>query len=143
MTPAKTSSERWLSILLRIGGVVMLTAFGAVFMPTDWMAAAHQQLGLGEFPTSPLVDYLTRSASALYTIYGGLYLVVASDVRRFARVIVYLATVNIVFGLLMVAIDLHAGLPLYWILGEGPPVVAFGVILLLLLKSVPPQPTNL
>ena len=121
----------------------MLTALGAVFMPTDWMAAAHRQLGLGEFPTSTLVDYLTRSASALYAIYGGIYLVVASDVRRYARVVAYLAAVNVVFGLLMVAIDVHAGLPLYWILGEGPPVVAFGVILLLLLRAVPRQPTNL
>lgn len=132
-----TSSEKWLAILLRIGGAVMLLAFLAVFMPTGWMASTHRQLGLGEFPASPLVDYLTRSVSALYGIHGGLYLVVARDVRRHAAVLAYLAAMNVVFGLLVLGIDLHAGMPWYWTWSEGPPVSAFGVVLLLLLRSVP------
>ena len=44
----------------------MLTALFAVFLPVRWMAETHEWLGLGEFPESPLVDYLTRSASLLY-----------------------------------------------------------------------------
>ena len=137
MSVTETSSERWLAILLRFAGGVMLLAFGAIFMPTEWMVANHRRLGLGEFPASPLVEYLTRSVSALYGIHGGLYLVVARDIRRYAGVLAYLAAMNIVFGLLMVGIDLHAGMPWYWILGEGPPVLAFGVLLLGLLRSVP------
>ena len=121
----------------------MLLAFGAVFMPTEWMAASHRWLGLGEFPASPLVNYLTRSASVLYGIHGGLYLVVAQDVRRYAGVLAYLAAMNIVFGLLMLGIDLQAGMPWYWTASEGPSVLAFGVLLLVLLRSVPRQPTNL
>ena len=134
-----TASERWIVILLRIAGVVMLLAFGAVVMPGEWMAWSHRRLGLGEFPASPLVDYLTRSASMLYGIHGGLYLVVASDVRRYAGVLVYLAWMAIGFGILMVAIDLHAGMPLYWTLGEGPPIAAFGVLLLMLRRNFPRQ----
>lgn len=131
------ASEKWAVLLLRIAGVFMLLAFGAIFLPTEWMASTHERLGLGEFPHSPLADYLTRSASALYGIYGGLYLVVANDIRRYAGVLAYLAAMNIVFGVLMVGIDLHAGLPLYWTLGEGPPVAAFGVLLLVLLRKIP------
>ncbi len=129
--------ERWLAILLRIAGGIMLLAFGAIFLPGDWMAASHRWLGLGEFPASTLVDYLTRSASALYGIYGGLYLVIARDVRRYAGVLAYLAGMNIAFGLLMLGVDLQVGMPWYWTLGEGPPVATFGVLLLVLLRRVP------
>ncbi len=128
--------ERWLAILLRIAGGFMLLAFGAVFLPADWMAASHLWLGLGEFPASPLVDYLTRSASALYGIYGGLYLVIARDVRRYAGVLAYLASMNVLFGALMVAVDVKAGMPWYWTLFEGPPIAAFAVLLLVLLRRL-------
>lgn len=138
MTSSEQSAvEKWLAILLRIAGGIMLLAFGAIFLPTEWMAASHKKLGLGEFPASPLVDYLTRSVSALYGIHGGLYLVIARDLRRYAGVLAYVASMNIVFGLLMVGIDLNAGLPWYWTLGEGPPVLAFGVLLLIMLRSIP------
>ena len=135
--PVSSNAEKWLAILLRIAGSVMLLAFGAVFLPNEWMAAGHRWLGLGEFPASPLVDYLTRSASALYGIHGGLYLVVARDVRRHAGVLAYLAAMNVVFGTLMVGIDLHAAMPWFWTLVEGPPVAVFGVLLLVLLRQVP------
>ncbi len=134
---SETPSEKWAVILLRIGGVIMLLAFGAVFMPSEWMAASHRRLGLGEFPVSPLVDYLARSASVLYGVHGGLYLVIARDVRRYDGVLVYLAWVAIGFGVLMVGIDLHAGMPLYWTLGEGPPISAFGALLLALRRGIP------
>jgi len=132
-----TPSEKWLVIFLRIAGPVMLLAFGAVFLPTEWMAASHRRLGLGEFPASQLVEYLTRSVSALYGIHGGLYLVIARDLRRYRDVLTYVASMNVVFGLLMVGIDLNARLPWYWTLGEGPPVAAFGVLILVMLRSVP------
>ncbi len=132
-----TPAEKWLAILLRIAGSVMMLAFGAVFMPTDWMAASHRWLGLGEFPASPLVEYLTRSASVLYGIHGGLYLVVAQDVRRYAGVLAYLAATAVLFGALMIGIDLFAGMPWYWTWTEGPSVLSFGVLLLFLLRSVP------
>ncbi len=132
-----SGAERWLAILLKFAGGVMLLAFAAIFMPTSWMAANHRWLGLGDFPASPLVEYLTRSVSALYGIHGGLYLVTARDVRRHADVLRYLAAMNIVFGVLMVGIDVVAGMPWFWTLCEGPPVLAFGVLLLVLLRSVP------
>ena len=81
-------SERILIWLLRLSGTVMLLAFAAILMPTDWMAANHRRLGLGPFPESALVEYLTRSISALYGIHGGLYLVVSIRVKRYADVIV-------------------------------------------------------
>jgi hypothetical protein len=127
--------ERALVWLLRLAGGLMLLAFGAVFLPVEWMAATHRWLGLGEFPRSALVDYLSRSISILYGIHGGLYLVLAGDVRRFSRAIAYIGWMNVVFGALMVGIDAHAGLPLAWTALEGPPVAAFGAVLLWLVRA--------
>ena len=128
--------ERALILLLRLSGAVLVLAFFAVFLPTEWMARTHEWLGLGEFPRAPLVDYLTRSASALYCIQGGLMIVLSRDVRRFAPVVVYVALAGIVFGVAMSAIDLGAGMPLYWTLGEGPSVVLLGWATLWLARGI-------
>ena len=128
--------ERLLVALLRLGGVTMLLAFGAVVMPTAWMASNHARLGLGEFPASPLVEYLTRSISLLYGFHGGLLLVVSRDVRRHVGIVRFLGFMNLLFGVAFVGIDLHAGMPLYWTLAEGPPVFGFGLILLYLVRGL-------
>lgn len=124
------TSALWLTGLLRVGAAVLLLAFGAVFLPVAWMSSSHAALGLGAFPRSSLVDYLTRSISALYAIKGGLYLVLSTDVVRYAPVIGYVAWSTIAFGLLMVGVDLNAGMPWYWTCGEGPVVTILGLILL-------------
>jgi glucose-6-phosphate-specific signal transduction histidine kinase len=128
--------ERALILLLRLSGAVLLLAFFAIFLPTEWMARTHRWLGLGEFPASPLVDYLTRSASALYCIHGGLMVVLSTDVRRFAPVIVFVAAAGIAFGAAMIAIDLGAGMPLYWTVGEGPSILLMGVVTLWLARGI-------
>lgn len=139
MSTSVTAREKWLVILLRLAGGLLLLAFVAIFLPVEWMAASHRWLGLGEFPESPLVDYLTRSASALYGIQGGLYLVVAAHVRRLSAVARYLGVMNVVLGVVMTGIDLNAGMPLYWTWSEGPPLAAFGLVMLWLLRSVPDE----
>ncbi len=132
-----TRSERLLALLLRVVGGVMLLALPAVVMPTAWMDASHRWLGLGPLPAGPIVEYLTRSVSFLYAIHGGLLLVVAADVRRNVRVLVYLAAASMAFGAALVAIDLWADLPVWWVLTEGPPLTALGLAILLLTRSVP------
>jgi len=131
-----TTNERALAALLRAAGSVLLVAAGAIVMPEPWMAATHRWLGLGEFPASPLVDYLTRSISALYAIKGGLYLVLSRDVTRYAPIIVYAGASTVAFGAVVLAIDLHAGLPWPWIAGEGPPIAVLGSIVLGLARRV-------
>ena len=130
------TSERWLTVVLRLAGAVLLLAFAAVFLPSHWMEANHAWLGLGTFPRSPLVEYLTRSISALYAIKGGLYLVLSTDVARFAPVIAYVGWTTVAFGLAMLAIDLHAGMPWFWTFAEGPPILGVGVVLLALRRRL-------
>jgi hypothetical protein len=67
-----TKSDKALVLLLRIVGVPALFALVRVFMPVSWMAATHRWLGLGEMPTGPVVEYLSRSLSAFYALMGAL-----------------------------------------------------------------------
>lgn len=124
-----------LRLVLRIGGWVMLSAALAVLLPTEWMAAIHRWLGLGEYPHTPLVEYLTRSISALYVIHGGILLLAASDVRRFAPLVRYLGVTTFTMGIVLLAIDIYAGLPWLWIVVEGPLVMIIGLMISILLKA--------
>ena len=128
--------ESVLRFLLLLAGGVMLTAFLAVLLPTSWMETVHGRLGLGEFPASPLVEYLTRSIALLYGVHGGVIFFTARDVRRFAPVITCLGALHMVFGLVVTGVDLYAGMPLFWTLGEGPPVAGMGLAMFLLSRSI-------
>ncbi len=125
-----------LVVLLRVWGTMGLLALFAALMPLSWMGTVHEWMGLGEFPASPIVEYLTRSVSVLYACFGGLLLIVSRDVRRNRVTVTYMAAMAIVFGIAVLGIDIYAGLPLSWVLGEGPPTILLGVILLRLLRAV-------
>lgn len=130
-----TSRARLLVVLLRLGGIVTVTAFGAMLLPIDWMAAIHRSLGLGEFPRAPVVEYLARSIAALYGFHGVLLLLVSADPPRYRTIVWYIAFMNGLFGLMTIAIDVHARMPVLWTLFEGPPIVAFGTVIGLLNRS--------
>lgn len=104
---------RFLRAFLVVTGLVMLPAFGAMVMPLSWMDAAHARLGLGQFPPEPIAEYLARSTSGLYGLLGVLFLLAASDVRKYAvmaRVLVLgTAALAAAVGALMVG-----RLPLWW-----------------------------
>ena len=85
-----TQSDKALAYVLRCLGVGSLFALVAVVMPFSWMAATHRWLGLGEMPTGPVVEYLARSVSAFYALFGALFLVVASDLDRYRPVVRFL-----------------------------------------------------
>ena len=104
-----------------------MLAFLAVLLPVDWMAATHPRLGLGEFPRTPIVDYLTRSIAALYGFHGVFVWIVSFDPERYRVFVWFAAIMNIVFGAMMIAIDLHAGMPALWTAIEGPSIMAAGV----------------
>jgi len=124
-----------LRIFLRIYGTVAGLAIFAVFMPRAWMAATHEMIGLGKFPDGAIVDYLARSVSALYAFHGGLLWILARDVRRYATIIAYVAVAGIAFSVFILALDVSLGLPVWWILGEGPSVFVISLVVLALLAK--------
>jgi hypothetical protein len=129
------TAERLLAWLLRLGACLTLPAFLTALLPAATMAAVHRALGLGAVEVGPVFDYMARSLSLLYGFHGGLMLLLSFHVRRLAPVVVYLGGMNVVLGAALLAIDLHAGLPWWWIAAEGPPVIATGVLFLALARK--------
>jgi hypothetical protein len=128
-------SERWLTLLLRLGGVVTGSAFFTIFLPEAWMASTHRALGLGEFPAAPITDYLARSVSAMYAYHGAILLALSTDVQRHLRAIRWLGWATAGMGLVLIGIDLKAGLPSWWLLLEGPWVAAIGLAIVALCRQ--------
>ena len=133
--PRVVTDTRILVVVLRFGAVMTGSAFLAMLMPVEWMAVTHQWLGLGEFPRVPITDYLTRSVAALYGFHGVLLFLISRDPVRYRVFVRYIGWMNVLFGILLLLIDLHAGLPQWWTLGEGPAVTILGAIVLYLSRT--------
>ena len=130
-----TRADKVLVILLRyLLGIPGLFALLAVFMPVSWMAATHRWLGLGEMPTGPVVEYLARSLSAFYAVMGALCLVLATDLERYRPLVRFLGAAFALMSLVLLGVDLAAGMPWWWSASEGPGGVVFGALLFLLAR---------
>jgi hypothetical protein len=131
--------DRALKALVRAIGAVSMLAIVAVFMPRAWMAAIHERVGLGPFPGGPIVEYLARSTSLFYAIWGGVLWVLGGDVRRHASAIMAVGGVMLASGAVLLAIDLRAAMPWLWAAGEGPFVMLMGAVLLAMASRVRAQ----
>ncbi len=120
-TAAKALS--WLLILM--GGLAMLAVVPMV-MPTAWMEAVNDSMGLGPFHRSPLMEYLTRSLSAVYALIGTLILYLGLNVRRYLPLIVVVGWLTVALGVTLTGIDFAVGMPASWSWGEGPPTIVIG-----------------
>jgi hypothetical protein len=81
-----------------------------------------------------VVEYLARSASALYALCGGLFLVLASDLDRYRPVVRFLGVAFTLLAPVFLFIDLAAGLPWWWTAAEGPPGLVVGPLVHLLAR---------
>ncbi len=127
-------SERWLALVLRVNGVLMLLALPAALMPTQWMDAIHQALGMGTLPRGPIVEYLARTESALYAVIGAATLLIASDLKRFRPLIWLWGVASLCLGLALLVIDWLIGMPTLWLLVEGPYLILLAILILSLLR---------
>ena len=125
-----------LTVILRLVGLIALTAFFAMVLPGAWMASTHRALGFGEWPQTPVFEYLARSIAALYGFHGGLLVLISGDPARHAAIVKYMAVMYVAFGLIVLAIDLEAGLPMWWTAAEGPPLVMIGVLIAFLARDL-------
>jgi hypothetical protein len=129
-----TKSDQALVILLRLVGVGALFALIAVFMPMSWVTATHRWLGLGEMPTAPAVEYLARSLSAFYAVMGALCLVMAADLERYRPLVRFLGVAFALMSVILLGVDLAAGMPWWWSASEGPGGMVFGALLFVLAR---------
>jgi len=137
MTPA--GCERALVLLLRATAVMMIVAIVPAVMPLSWMDAVHRWLGMGPLPKGPVVEYLARTLSAFYAFHGALLWIFAGDVGRYLPAIRFSFCAGLVFGAAVLLVDARAGLPLRWILAEGPVVMVLSAAALVLLSRARPE----
>lgn len=117
--------QRLLSAWLIVGGIVCATALLAVVMPRDWHVATHAWLGLGDFPSEPIVEYLARGMSAICGFYGLLLVMLASDVRRYRVLIARQAVALLAINLVATWILWQRGMPRWWLLADVLSVAVF------------------
>src|SRR5439155_3538160 len=115
-------------------------ALPATVVPTSWLAATHQWLGLGPWPEQPLFEYLARSASGIYAGFGGVALLASFDVGRYRPIALYLGLLSLPGAAYLFVLDLALKLPWWWVAAEGPMVLLTGVPLLLLGRDQPLRP---
>lgn len=132
MDPHRDRWNRRLQLWLRFCAGAMGLAFLAAFLPTAWMLRSSTMLGIEPLPDLPLFQYLARSLSLLYALYGSLMWVTASDPRRFAPVVTYMAVGDVLFGTLVGALDLYVGMPVWWALTDFSMATTGGLVTLFL-----------
>lgn len=133
------SGRTWLVYLLRFDAAVLTLAFAAVFLTPEFMRRSNEILGLSPIEFTPLFDYLTRSLALLYGARGLFVWLASTDLERYRPFVVLIGASNILIGVLLLGIDLYAGMPLYWTLGEGPGVMIIGALVLWLTHRFVPQ----
>jgi hypothetical protein len=133
MSPA--TADALLKWLLRVIGGVELLAIPFILIPVGWMDAVHARLLGHPLPAGPIVEYMARSLSVMYAIHGAVVFRVSFDVVRFRPLIAFLGGLHVFIGLAVLGTDVSAGLPVWWVAGEGPGIAAGGVLVLVLAKA--------
>ncbi|MCY2962964.1 MAG: hypothetical protein NT069_04800 [Planctomycetota bacterium] len=119
-------AERRLRWALRILGGLDFLAVAICFLPLSAIERLHQFAGLGPFPAAPIAGYLARNVSAMYAAHGLTLCHIAGDIPRYRQLIQFLAIVAMAHGGILIGIDMASGLPVWWILTEGPGFATLG-----------------
>lgn len=132
---ALSTEFRILRWLLLLSGSFLMCALLAMLLPVGTMQAAHQWLGLGEFPVAPITIYLARSTSLLYAVHGSIMFYTGLTIQNHWRFIPLLGWLHILIGMAIFVIDITSPMPTYWIAMEGGPIAALGVLMLVLFRK--------
>jgi len=125
---AKTP-DKVLMWTLRVLAVLLMTAIVPAVMPSAWMEEIPIRLGMGELPRGPMIGYLTHSLSAMYAMHGAIVFFVSLDVRRYLPIVKCLGVLAAIFGIGMIVLDVVVGMPMFWMLCEGPFIIVVGGVM--------------
>ncbi len=128
--------EKALIIILRLSGLILITAFFAVFLPYETMAKIHQQIGLGDFPRLPILDYLARSVSIFYSIHGVIVIYISLDLHKYLQFLKLLCYLGFVFSISLFFIDFNAPMPTGWTFSEAPIVLVLNLAIYILARMI-------
>lgn len=133
---SRNTREVTLKIILRLSGIMLITAFGAVFLPYETMARIHQYMGLGDFPNLPILDYLARSVSLFYAMHGVIVIYISFNLIKYLQFLKLLCYLGFVFGIALLIIDIKAPVPAYWAYTEGPFIISLNLAIYVLAKML-------
>ena len=108
-----TPTERHLVWFLRGTAVMLLAAAPAVVMPTPWMRTIGAWIGL-EVADAPLVQYPTRSVSALYAALGAYCWILSRDVGRYLPLLRFTILLAAPFDVTLIVLDVLIPMPIAW-----------------------------
>ena len=120
----------FLTLYLRLVGTVAGLAAICAVMPLRWMDAIHRAIGMGALPDLPIVEYLARSTSALYALMGALFWMLSFDLVRYHLLVRRLGMAIIALGILLLGVDITAGMPWFLQAIEGPANIVLGSVIL-------------
>ena len=137
--------HRVLEGLLWVFGGFGLLAIVPTVLPRTWLAVGIRWAE-PEIPMGLLVEYLARALSAMCFLLGGLLCIAATNVRRYAPMIRWMAVFLLGAGLIeAVLLPLVPGpkTPVWLLLAaDGGLIAGFGLAVLLLLQKLPPTGPN-
>lgn len=122
--------EKLQAWLLRITGATEVLAFISVVMPRAWMESSHAWLGMGTMPDGPLMDFMIRQASYAYGMHGVSLWILATNVKRFRKLITFNGLSFLLAGPVFFIIDYTTGMPMWWTLSDSLACFALGAALL-------------
>jgi len=128
------TADRALIWLMRLNAAVLLCAAPCVFLSFSTMDAIHRELLGVSLPDLPISRYMARSLSLLYASYGLITLFVTLEWQRYRPAVPVIAWLHVAFASAMLAVDWDAGMPWWWIIGEGPPLIGMGFVMLWLYR---------
>jgi hypothetical protein len=114
---------------------MFLAAAPAVVMPTAWMRAIAAWHAV-EVPEAPLVEYLTRSMSALYVMFGVTYWYMSCDVRRYLPLLRFSIWVMFAFDATVIVLDVLIPMPILWTAGEAVALTGWTLLFWWLVRRV-------
>ena len=120
---------------LRFTAVMFLAAAPAVVMPTSWMRVIADSYGL-TLPETPLVEYLARSMSALYTTMGASYWFMSCDLRRYLPLLRFSIPVMFAFDATVIVLDVVIEMPILWTVGEAVAILTWTLALWWLVRRM-------
>ncbi len=127
---------RQLAYFLRCVGTVAGSALFFAVLPMHAMDSIHRLLGMGPLPVGPIVEYLARSTSFAYALLGALLWTLSFDIERYRALIHGIGYAFLALSLFLLGTDIHAPLPRFWQITEGPITAALGLTLIMLTRRV-------
>jgi hypothetical protein len=127
------ANDEALKHILRIVGGIELFAIPFLFIPFSWMNFVHENfVHLGPLTHTPVVEYMARTLTALYAFHGAVIVRLSFDVPRYRPIANFVGWLQVLLGLAAFAIDFAAGLPWFWIVGEGMGLAGGGLAIVFL-----------